>query len=209
MTKRALIVIDVQNEYVTGAIPIEYPPLSVSLPNIERAMDAAAKSGIPIAVVQHVTPAGTPVFAEGSHGWALHEVVSSRESTFSHLVAKSYPSAFVGTDLEEWLRAQAVDTVTIVGYLTNNCDQATVVNAAHLGFAAEFLADASGAVSLANESGYQSAEQIHRAFLVVLQSNFAAVLATDEWVAMLEDGREPVRSSLLASLAQAQTLGHE
>lgn len=39
--RRALIVIDVQNEYVTGALRIEYPPVEESLGNIGMAMDAA------------------------------------------------------------------------------------------------------------------------------------------------------------------------
>lgn len=206
MAKRALIVIDVQNEYVYGALPIEFPPLSVSLPNIGRAIDAASQAGVPIVVVQHATPPGAPVFAEGSPGWELHEVVASRRHVISHLVAKALPSAFAGTDLEEWLRAHGIDTVTVVGYLTNNCDQSTVINAAHLGFAAEFLADASGAVSLSNESGYETAEHLHNAFLVVLQSNFAAVMSTDDWLQTLTGDVEPVRSNLLISYAQAQTL---
>lgn len=206
MTKRALIVIDVQNEYDSGALPIEFPSLSVSLPNIGRAMDAASHAGVPIVVVQHATPPGAPVFAEGSRGWELHEVVASRRLTIDHLVTKAFPSAFVGTDLEGWLRANGIDTVTVAGYLTNNCDQSTVINAAHLGFSAEFLADASGAVSLANESGHLTAEQIHNAFLVVLQSNFAAVLTTDDWLRALSGVEDPVRSNLLVSHAAAQAL---
>ena len=61
--RRALIVIDVQNEYVTGNLPIEYPPLDVSLANIGRAIDAAHAAGVPVIVVQHVAPAGAPIFA--------------------------------------------------------------------------------------------------------------------------------------------------
>ncbi len=206
MIKRALIVIDVQKEYDSGALPIEFPPLSVSLPNIGRAMDAASHAGVPIVVVRHATPPGAPAFAEGSQGWELHDTVSSRQHMIDHLVTKAFPSAFVGTDLEGWLQTHEIDTVTVAGYLTNNCDQSTVINAAHLGFAAEFLADASGAVSLANDAGYLEAEQIHRAFLVVLQSNFAAVMTTDEWLRVLACDLEPVRSNLLVSHAAAQAL---
>ena len=39
--RRALLVIDVQNEYFTGQLPIEYPPVDISLPNITSAMQAA------------------------------------------------------------------------------------------------------------------------------------------------------------------------
>ena len=37
MAKRALIVIDVQNEYFDGALPISDPPTETSLANIGRA----------------------------------------------------------------------------------------------------------------------------------------------------------------------------
>jgi hypothetical protein len=40
--RRALVVIDVQNEYFEGGgLPIEYPPVAQSLPKITQAMDAA------------------------------------------------------------------------------------------------------------------------------------------------------------------------
>ncbi|MDX6561520.1 MAG: hypothetical protein QOD65_1334, partial [Gaiellales bacterium] len=47
MPKRALIVIDVQNEYFDGALPISDPPTETSLANIGRAMDAATSAGVP------------------------------------------------------------------------------------------------------------------------------------------------------------------
>ena len=66
--KRALIVIDVQNEYFTGNLRIEYPDVRQSLDNICQAMDAAHAAGIPVVVVQHLFPEGFPVFARGSQG---------------------------------------------------------------------------------------------------------------------------------------------
>ena len=44
---RALLVIDVQNEYFTGDMPIEYPSVDISLPNIVTAM-AAARAAVSI-----------------------------------------------------------------------------------------------------------------------------------------------------------------
>ncbi|MBV8318891.1 MAG: cysteine hydrolase, partial [Planctomycetaceae bacterium] len=42
--KRALLVIDVQNEYFTGALPITHP--AGHLGNILRVMDASRESGV-------------------------------------------------------------------------------------------------------------------------------------------------------------------
>src|SRR5688572_2001588 len=111
--RRALLVIDVQNEYFTGKLRIEYPPVETSLPNIARAMDAAEAAGMPVVVVQHGLPEGAPVFANGSPGWELHPVVAERKA--SHRISKSMASVFAGTDLRQWLSDNAIDTLTIVG----------------------------------------------------------------------------------------------
>src|SRR4051794_5292230 len=94
---RALIVIDVQNEYVTGNLPIEYPPIQSSLANIGRAMDAAQAAGVPAIVVQQDAPETSPLFARGSDGWKLHPIVEDR--VHDHYISRSMPSAFTGTDL--------------------------------------------------------------------------------------------------------------
>ena len=195
--RRALVVIDVQNEYVTGGLRIEYPPLAQSLENIARAMDHARRHGIPVVVVQNHAPAGSPLFAQGSHGWELHETVASRPR--EHLVAKTLPSALAQTDLRAWLAREQVDTLTIAGYMTHNCDAATAIDAAHAGLAVEFLADATGSVPYRNEAGYASAEDIHRVFGVVLHSRFAAVVSTGDWMGAVEAQLPLARSSIFAS----------
>jgi nicotinamidase-related amidase len=182
-TRRALIVIDVQNEYVTGNLPIEFPDIQLSLANIGQAMDAASAANIPVIVVQQFAPAESPIFASGSQGWELHEIVRSR--TWNHYLEKKLPSAFAGTDLAAWLNDQQIDTLAVVGYMTHNCVDSTIKHAFHAGLAVEFLQDASGSLPYLNKAGTASAEEIHRAFSVVLQARFAAVMDTREWINLL------------------------
>lgn len=202
--RRALIVIDVQNEYVTGKLPIEYPEINLSLANIGRAMDAARAAGIPIVVVQNSAPAGAPVFAKGSPTWELHAVVSSRP--YEHHIEKTLPSAFTGTDLAAWLKRHGVDTITVVGYMTHNCNDSTVKEALHAGLAVEFLADAAGSLPYENRAGHASAEEIHRIFTVVMHSRFAAVATTSEWLAALHSGEMLPRDNIVASNLRARGL---
>lgn len=199
--KRALVVIDVQNEYVTGGLQIEYPPVEDSLHNIGRAMDGARAAGIPVVVVQQMYPNTAPLFAEGSHGWQFHDVVASRPR--DHLVQKKKSSAFVGTDLGDWLQQRGVDTLAVVGYMTHNCNDTTIKHAADRDLDVEFLMDASGSVPYANRAGSATAEEIHRVFAVVEQSNFAAVLSTDEWLASLTSGDVPERDNIHATHQRA------
>jgi hypothetical protein len=69
----------------------------------------------------------------------------------------------------------------------------------------EFLSDATGTLAIANQAGSVSAEELHRTVLVVLQSRFAAVGTTGEWIEAVRQGTELPRSSVLASTAIARS----
>lgn len=199
--RRALIVIDVQNEYVDGRLLIEHPPVQGSLAAIGRAMDGATAQGVPVVVVQNTGPVGSPLFARDSHAWQLHPVVAERPR--DHYIEKRLPSAYTGTDLAAWLQRNEIDTLAVCGYMTHNCVDSTVKHALHSGTAVEVLHDAIGSVPYANRFGSASAAEIHHAFCVVMQSRFAAVMSTDEWIQVLHGRRQPERDTIFASNQRA------
>jgi nicotinamidase-related amidase len=186
MTKRALIVIDVQNEYFDGALPITDPPRETSLANIGRAMDAANEAGVPVIVVRHgdTDPDGG-IFLQGSHAWELHPEIDQRSRDY--LVDKAYPGTFTGTELEGILQQEGVDTVSITGYMTHMCVDTTSRQAAHRGLAVEILNDATGTLALENSGGSAGGEELHRATLVAQGQFFADVMTTDEWLGRIRD----------------------
>lgn len=202
VSQRALIVIDVQNDYIGGQLPIEFPPVEQSLANIGRAMDAARAAGIPVVAVQNVLPASAPFMATGSHGAELHPSIVGRG--WDHYILKNLPSVFANTGLEEWLRERKIDTITIIGYMTHNCDFLTAVYGMHAGFTVEILSDATGSVPYANRAGRATAEEIHRVVNVVMQARFATVMTTDEWVTALSGGVTPERDSIFGSNQRAR-----
>jgi nicotinamidase-related amidase len=197
--RRALVVVDVQQEYFDGPLQIQYPPREDSLANIIGAIEVADAHEIPVVVVQHQMPAGAPVFVEGTPGWSLHPRIEAVAGGSRKHVHKQFGSVFAGTDLTTWLRDNNIDTITLVGFMTNNCDLASAVEAEGLGFAAEILSDASGAIHLANEAGKVSAEDLHNTLMVLLQSNFAAVATTSEWTDAATSGAELPKSNLVVS----------
>jgi nicotinamidase-related amidase len=199
MPNRALIVIDVQNEYFTGQMRIAYPPVATTLPNITAAMRAAKAAGIPVVVVRHDAPQASPIFAQGSATWQLHPEVAALPADL--LLTKHQASAFEGTELREWLAARGVDTITVAGYMTHNCCAATIYQAGDL--KAEFLSDASGSPSYENEAGKVSAEEIHRAYCTVFHSNFAAVASTKAWLAAVQEARVLETDNVYLSVRRA------
>lgn len=200
--KRALLVVDVQREYVDGALPIAFPPLSTSLPNIAAAMAAARAASVPVVLVQHVDDAASPVFAAGSRGAQLHETVA--DAPHETVLTKDTVSCFASTDLAAWLADRGVDTLTIAGFMTQHCDESTARDGADLGLAVEVLADATGTLPLDAPAGSISAQQLHERSLLVLSSGFAAVATTAAWTAAVAAGAPLAAPDLWTSTEPAR-----
>ena len=197
--RRALILIDVQLQYFGGPLEIQYPPHQESLPVIAQAIDAAAAAGLPVVAVQHTAGEGAPVFAPGTPEFELHPEIERRRTGDWKTLVKSYGSVYAGTDLAAWLREREIDTVTLVGYMTNNCILASAVEAEFLGFNTEVLSDATGAINLTNDAGSADARTVHSTLLALLHSNWAAVSTTGAWAAAVKDGQALAKSDLGSS----------
>ena len=197
--RRALVVVDVQQEYFDGPLEIQHPPHAESLPNIAAAIDAATAADLPVVVVQHTSGAQAPVFDPEGPGFALHPEVERRRSDSWSSITKQHGSVFAGTDLLAWLTERSIDTVTFVGYMTNNCIIASAAEASDRGVAAEVLSDATGAISIANDAGYADARTVHTTLMALLHSNFAAVSSTAKWTEALQAGASLPTSNLVTS----------
>lgn len=197
--RRALILVDVQQEYFKGPLEIQYPPHADSLPKITAAIDAATSAGIPVAVIQHTAGEQAPIFNPTMAGFHLHPEIAQRQNPQWKAITKQYGTVFARTDLLEWLREHDVDTITLVGYMTNNCIIASAAESETHGLAAEVLSDATGAINIANDAGYASAETVHTTLMALLNSNFAAVATTDTWTKSLSDGTALPKDNLPSS----------
>lgn len=207
--RRALVLIDVQNEYFDGPLEIQYPPHAQSLPNITAAIDAAIAADLPIVVVQHTSGTDAPVFNPDRPGFALHPDVQSRRTDAWHSITKEFGSVFAGTDLHDWLRERDIDTVTFVGYMTNNCVLASAASADDQGLFAEVLSDATGAINIANDAGYADAQAVHTTLMTLIHSNFASVSSTTSWTEALQAGTPLPKSDLVTSaMTGAQRAQH-
>jgi nicotinamidase-related amidase len=194
--RRALVLVDVQQDYFGGPLEIQYPPHAESLPQVARAIDVATAAGIPVAAVQHDGGKGSPVFDPTQPGFELHPEIARRRTDSWLSIVKQYGTVFAGTDLLAWLREREIDTITLVGYMTNNCVLASAAEAETHGLSAEVLSDATGAIHLGNEAGSADARAVHTTLMTLLHSNFAAVADTAAWVAAVATGEALAKSDL-------------
>ena len=181
-TSQALIVIDVQNEYFTGALPVTYPENSFD--HIKEAIIAAHNSNIPVIFIKHLcnTPDAT-TFKGGTFEQELHPdlLALGADITFT----KEFPSSFYKTGLQDYLIQHNIDTLTVVGYMTQMCCDTTARQAAHMGYQVNFLSDATGTLAFSNAQGSITAKQLHESVLITQAGFFSNVIPTSEWLQQL------------------------
>ncbi|CAB3762203.1 cysteine hydrolase family protein [Paraburkholderia humisilvae] len=174
--KTALLVIDFQNEYFDGKLPI--PDGKQALANTRRLIERADADGIAVFHVQHVTPAGSPIFAEDSATSQIHADI--QPAAHHQLVQKTSVSVFPTTDLNERLRKKGIDTLIIAGLMTHACVAGAARDAAPLGYNVIVADDACATRDLdLGDHDTVTNKALHRAALVSIADTFGDVMTTD------------------------------
>ncbi len=142
MSKQALIVIDLQNDYFADG---KYPlwNTDTTLANIESAIAKAKAKQIPTILVQHVAdPAQgiAPFFNEGTPGVNIHPRILAAAPD-APIVVKHYADGFHHTQLQETLAKLGVKELLIAGMMTQNCVTHTAISKAAGPYTVKILTD--------------------------------------------------------------------
>jgi len=171
----ALLVIDFQNEYFSGCMPI--PRGQQALEQTERLLQWADGGQIPIFHIQHIAPEGSAVFALGGDTVRFHPRMQPREG--DAVVQKRSVSAFVGTDLAEQLRSRGIKALVIAGLMTHACVAGAARDAVPLGFEVVVASDAAATRAITRADGEAvDADALHHAALAEIEDTFGDVMAT-------------------------------
>jgi nicotinamidase-related amidase len=147
--KTALLLIDYQNEYLDGALPLV--GVEAALCEARRLQDAATEAGWQVIHIHHVGRPGSPFFAPGSPGVAPIAALSPAQG--EAVVHKAWPSSFVQTPLAELLAQAGIDTLVVAGFMTHNCVDSTARDAFHRGLRVVVAADACATRDLPGADG--------------------------------------------------------
>ena len=176
MSKRAVIVVDLQNEYLpTGKLPLV--GIEDAAANAAQVIEAARSRGDTVIHVRHEAPsAEAPFFVPGSSGVEI--VPAVQPAPGEAVVVKNFPNSFRGTDLEQRLDAEEVEEVVIVGSMSHICIDATARAAADLGYSATVVHDTCATRDL--EFDGVPAAQVHAANMAALAFGYGKVVGTRE-----------------------------
>jgi D-galactose 1-dehydrogenase len=169
----ALIVVDVQKAIDD---PRFGPRNNLDAERAVAALLAAWRDeGLPIVHVRHDSVEPDSPYRPERPGHAFKPEAEPREG--ETVIAKSAPSAFVGTRLEEALDALGATTLVLCGALTHNSVEATARHAGDLGYRVFVVADACWAVDLNGRDGRRwPAELVHALSLAALDREWAEIV---------------------------------
>ena len=183
--KPTLVVVDVQRAFDDPFWGERNNPDAEA--NVARLLAAWRAAQAPIIHVRHRVPDPDPewhFFHEGDPGFEFKpEAMPLGDEP---VITKGVNSAFIGTDLEDRLRAAGATTVVIAAITTDHCGSTTARMAGNLGFETWFVGDACATFEREGPDGELfSADLMHRTALASLNNEFAEVITTDEATARL------------------------
>ncbi len=175
--KRALLLVDIQNDYFTGG--------AMQLVGMEQAAGKASallqffrERPEPVFHVQHVSKRpGATFFLPGTSGVEIHPAVEPLPA--EPVVTKVFPNSFRGTNLQELLKKEDVGHLVICGAMSQMCIDATTRAAFDLGFKCTVVEDACATRNLIFKGEVVPAWAVHGAFMAALQGIYAEVVSAD------------------------------
>lgn len=147
----ALIVVDMQNDFVTDGGTLVVPSARTTIGAIQQLLTLARAHGMAIFYTQDTHEAGDPEFPlwgehvlRGSWGWRIIDELAPQPG--ERVIEKLRYDGFFGTSLDHELRTKGIKTVIVCGTVANICVLHTVGSAALRGYHVILPIDAISAI---------------------------------------------------------------
>ena len=178
MSKIALIIVDLQNDYFQGGKWV-LEGTEAAASKAETLLKSFRAKRLPVVHVRHEFPTDdAPFFLPNSDGARIHSSVQHIEG--EPVVVKHQINSFRDTNLKEILDALDIDSVLICGAMSHMCIDAVTRAAYDFGYNCAIAHDACATKGLEFNGITVPASQVHAAFMAALGFAYANVASSDE-----------------------------
>lgn len=179
MSKRAILVVDLQNEYwPTGKLPLV--GIEAAAANAARVIAHARSRGDLVVNIRHEIPGGA-MFVADTEGSQINDAVLPQGD--EPVITKNFPNSFRETGLDDLLKARGIEETVIIGAMSHMCVDATTRAANDHGYRTVTVQDACATMDLAFGDTAVPAAQVHATIMAALAFMYGKVVSTDEFVA--------------------------
>lgn len=145
--------------------------------NVRHLLESWRENECPVIHVHHASTEPDSPFRPDQPGFAFKESLEPRPT--EPVFEKTVNSAFIGTDLEEYLHTEGHERLFIVGLTTEHCVSTTARMADNLGFETVIVSDGTATFDRSAHDGSSiSAAENHRTALAHLHEEFASIVST-------------------------------
>jgi nicotinamidase-related amidase len=171
LSNAALVLIDIQNEYLSG--PLALPGAEAAVEQAAHLLQAAREANTPVFHIAHRGRAGSLFDREAERGQIVDALTPYPHET---VVEKGLPNAFAGTDLHARLGAAGRKDIILAGFMTHMCVSSTARAALDLGYRVTIDRSATGTRDLPDgQGGALPASTVHAVALAELSDRFAII----------------------------------
>lgn len=179
MKNTALLVIDLQNEYLpTGKLPLT--GIEEAAAQSARIIADARNKSMPVIHVRHEFDADSPFFVPGSDGVKIQDTVLPLDD--EEVVVKNQINSFRDTNLKELLDKNEVKELVVIGAMSHMCVDAVVRAAVDLGYPTTVIHDACATLDLEFNGVKVPAAQAHATIMAAFEFAYATVKSTDDYL---------------------------
>ena len=178
--KKALIIIDIQNDYFKGGANPLIGSIEASI-NAKSLLKDFREKSLSVIHIQHFsTRTGSTFFIPNTKGVEIHENVMPISG--EKVIAKNYPNSFCETDLLDYLKSNNITDLVICGMMTHMCVDATTRAAKEFGFSCVVIGDACATRNLEIQGKNVLASEVQKSFLAALNYFYSTVKNTQEYL---------------------------
>ncbi|KAH7389262.1 Isochorismatase-like protein [Cadophora sp. MPI-SDFR-AT-0126] len=167
-----LVIIDAQNEYVSGALAVTNAEKSGKV--IASLLEKYRAANGKIIHILYQTPEGAPIFTPGTT--MAEEFPALKAIDGEEVIWKSHPGSFADTNLEEVLKGWGSKKLVLTGYMAHVCISTTVRQASQRGYDVLVVGDGIGDRDIPDVKG----NEVTRVVLTELADVFATVVTSED-----------------------------
>lgn len=186
-SKAALIMIDYQQEYTDGGLPLGEQAATCVSNAIELMKHARAHNSPVIHVLHHGSAGGSLFNPENKMVNMIPEIEPLEDEP---IVIKRLPNAFKNTNLDDIIALTDRTQLVLCGFMSHMCISSTVRASLDLGYKNYVCEDACFTRDLPDGvGGVIPAEEVHRNSIAALADRFSSIETTQTLIAAEEKSR--------------------